>query len=124
MPWVPPIIFGIIGNILLVTAGIGRKYETIPEPQSKPEVILDPEKAALNKRLDTITWGCFLIMWAGFLFVSKIWNQVPDGLWFIVVGAIMLVLNTARYFNKIKMSGLPLSWVSSLLLVAWSSCSA
>jgi hypothetical protein len=105
MPWVPPVVLGIVGIILLATAGIGGQSEASPAPQPKPEVIQDPEKAAMNKRLESIAWGCFLIMWAGSMFVSRIWNQVPDGVWSIGVGAIMLGLNAARYFNKIKMSG-------------------
>src|SRR5512135_1087398 len=68
---------------------------------SKPRI--DPEKAALNKRMESIAWGLFLIMLGGFMFVSK--NSVPAGLWSIGVGIIMLGLNVARYMNKIKMSG-------------------
>lgn len=71
--------------------------------QTTPQPVVDPEKAALNKRLETIGWGCFLIMLGGFMFMPK--NQVPDGLWSIGVGLIMLGLNAARYFNKIRMSG-------------------
>jgi hypothetical protein len=105
MPWAPPIIFAIVGIILVATAGIGGQSEATPAPQAKPEMIQDPEKAAFNKRLEGIAWGCFLIMWAGFLFVPKIWHQVPEGAWSVGVGVIMLGLNAARYFNKIKMSG-------------------
>jgi hypothetical protein len=105
MPWVPPIVFGIVGIVLLATAGIGGQSEVATAPQAKPEMIQDPKKAALNKRLEGIAWGCFLVMWAGFLFVPKIWHQVPEGLWSIGVGVIMLGLNAARYFSKIKMSG-------------------
>jgi hypothetical protein len=63
----------------------------------------DPEKAALNNRLETMAWGCFLIMLGGFWFVPK--ELVPGGLWSIGVGLIMLGLNTARYYSRIKMSG-------------------
>lgn len=61
------------------------------------------EKAALNKRLETTAWGLFLIMLGGFMFVPK--SQVPQGLWSIGIGVIMLGLNTARYFYAIRMSG-------------------
>jgi len=105
MPWVPPVVFAIAGIILLATAGIGGQSETQVAPETKPEIVQDPEKAALNKRLESIAWGCFLIMWAGFLLWPKVWQQVPDGLWSIGVGVIMLGLNATRYFNKIKMSG-------------------
>jgi hypothetical protein len=48
-----------------------------------------------------MAWGFFLIMIGGFMFLP----QAPEGLWSIGVGAIMLGLNAARYFNGIKMSG-------------------
>ena len=71
--------------------------------QTQTPVIQDPEKAALNKRLETIAWGLFLIMLGGFMFVPK--NLAPDGLWSIAVGLIMLGLNVARYLNHVRMSG-------------------
>jgi hypothetical protein len=71
--------------------------------QTKTTITINPEKAVLNKRLETIAWGCFLIMLGGFMFVPK--SQAPAGLWSIGVGAIMLGLNAARYFNQIKISG-------------------
>ena len=107
MPWVPPVVLGIVGIILLATAGIGGQSEANPAAQVKPEMIQDPEKAALNKRLESIAWGCFLILWAGSMFWSRIMpdNPVREGLWSIGVGLILLGLNVTRYFNKIKMSG-------------------
>jgi len=99
MPWVPPLVLGIVGIVLLSTAG-GTQAKA---EEKQPEVIVDPEKAALNKRLETIGWGCFLIMLGGFMFVPR--EQIPKGLWSIGVGVIMLGLNVARYFYKIKLSG-------------------
>jgi hypothetical protein len=64
---------------------------------------VDPVKAAVNKRLEAIAWGLFLIMLGGLMFVPK--DRVPVGLWSIGVGAIMLGLNVARYLNHIRMSG-------------------
>lgn len=64
---------------------------------------VDSKKVELNKRLETTAWGLFLVMLGGFLFIPK--NLAPEGLWSIGVGLIMLGLNAARYFNKIKMSG-------------------
>jgi hypothetical protein len=69
----------------------------------KTQTTLDPEKAALNKRMENAAWGLFLIMLGGFAFVPK--AQVPDGSWSIGIGLIMLGLNAARYFNHLKMSG-------------------
>jgi len=106
-PWAPPIIFAIVGIILLATAGIGSPNEAAAAQAPKPEVVVDPEKAALNKRLETIAWGCFLILWAGSMFWKAVapGTPLPDGLWSIGVGLIFLGLNLARYLNKIRMSG-------------------
>ncbi|HEU5102341.1 MAG TPA: hypothetical protein VFU22_25135 [Roseiflexaceae bacterium] len=65
-------------------------------------------KEALNKRLEAIGWGLFLvIIGALWLFPEGI---VPDGTWLIAAGVIMLGVNLVRYLNDIKMS-----WASVLL---------
>jgi len=97
MPWVPPVVLGIVGIVLLATAG-EREKETAPA-----QVVQDPGKAALNKRLETAAWGLFLIMLGGFALVPD--ETIPKGVWAMGVGTIMLGLNAARYFYKIKMSG-------------------
>lgn len=61
------------------------------------------EKRAINKRLETTAWGLFLIMLGGFALIPD--DMVPRGIWSIGVGVIMLGLNAARYYFKIKMSG-------------------
>jgi hypothetical protein len=57
----------------------------------------------LNKRLEDIGWGLFLIM------VGALWlmpgAQLPQGIWLIGAAAIMLGLNAVRYLNGITMSG-------------------
>ena len=63
----------------------------------------EAEEKALNKRLDTIAWACFLIMIGCLGLVPK--EQVPEGTWLVGVGIIWLGLNAARYLNRIKMSG-------------------
>jgi hypothetical protein len=68
---------------------------------SKP--IQDPEKAALNKRLETTFWGLFLIMLGGWALVPAV--AIPKGAWSIGVGLLMLGLNATRYFSGIRMSG-------------------
>jgi len=100
MPWVPPVVLGIMGVVLLATAGRGEK-ESVQATQAK--TVQDPEKAALNKRLETVAWGLFLIMLGGFMFVPE--EIIRGGWWSIGVGLIMLGLNAARYFNGLKMSG-------------------
>ncbi len=68
---------------------------------SKP--IQDPEKAALNKRLETTFWGLFLIMLGGWALIPA--ATIPKGAWSIGVGFLMLGLNATRYFSGIRMSG-------------------
>jgi hypothetical protein len=100
MPWVPPVVLAIVGAVLLATSlGWARSREEAP----KAEVVIDPKKAALNKRLETVAWGCFLIMLGGFLFIPQ--EIIKGGWWSIGVGVIMLGLNAARYANGLRMSG-------------------
>ncbi|MFL7871392.1 MAG: hypothetical protein AB8I58_21370 [Anaerolineales bacterium] len=98
MPWVPVVIVGIVGIVLLATAWTGQA-----EVKEKPKIVEDPERAALNKRLETIAWGAFLILLGGFMFVPE--EIIKGGWWSIGVGLIMLGLNAARYVNGLRMSG-------------------
>jgi hypothetical protein len=98
MPWVPPVVLVIVGIVLLATANEGEKKE---EP--KPEATVDPDKAALNKNIERVAWGAFLIMLGGFMFVPE--EIIKGGWWSIGVGLIFLGLNAARYFNGLRMSG-------------------
>ncbi len=100
VPWVPPIVLGIVGIVLLALAGSSGQATA---KEKKPEVAKDPEKAALNKRLESVGWGLFLIMAGGFALVPD--ETIPKGLWSIGIGIIMLGLNAARYYYKIRMSG-------------------
>ena len=100
MPWVPPVVLGTAGIVLLATAGRGGREAS---QKAEREIVVDPEKAALNKRLETIGWGCFLIMLGGFMFIPD--TVVAKGFWSIGVGLILLGLNAARYFYGLKMSG-------------------
>lgn len=95
MPWVPPVVLGIVGIILLATANQPK--------EKKEEMQIDPEKAARNKRLETAAWGAFLIMLGGFLFVPQ--EIIRGGWWSIGVGVIFLGLNAARYLSGLRMSG-------------------
>jgi hypothetical protein len=99
MPYIPSIVLGIIGIVLITTAR-GTKQETSEEEQPAP---VDEAKAALNKRLEIIGWGCFLVMVGCFIFVPH--KIVDSGFWSIGVGLIMLGLNTARYYYHIRISG-------------------
>jgi hypothetical protein len=98
MPYIPPIILGIVGIVLLVTARKGTSQNT----QEVQITAKNAEKAALNKRLETIGWGCFVLMVGGFIFVPH--TIVAKGVWSIGVGVIMLGLNIARFFYGIRLS--------------------
>jgi len=126
MPWIPVLILGVIGIILLATARESEAARVArAAEEAKPEAPIDSGKAALNKRLETIAWGLFLIMLGGFMFVPE--EIISGGTWPIGVGLIMLGLNLARYFNGIKMSGFTtalgiISVVSGLLeLAGWAN---
>lgn len=64
------------------------------------------EKDLLNKRLENISWGLFLVMLGGLWLVPDQW--IPEGSWLIGAGLIMLGLNLVRYIKGIKMSGFTL----------------
>ncbi len=57
-------------------------------------------KQDLNKRLETVGWGLFLIMLGGFALVKT----VPEGTWLIGAGLIMLGLNAVRLLLGIRAS--------------------
>lgn len=114
MPWLPPAALAVLGIVLLALSS--EKGEEVAEekpteaPAKSAEVSakpsaegIDPEKAALNKRFESIAWGCFLIMLGGFALIPD--ETIPRGVWSIGVGLIMLGLNAVRYLNHIRMSG-------------------
>jgi hypothetical protein len=61
---------------------------------------LDAGKRELNRRLETVGWGLFLIMLGGFALVK----EVPEGTWLIGAGLIMLGLNAVRLLVGIRAS--------------------
>ena len=73
------------------------------ETTPPPEPTINPEKAALNKQLETAFWGLFLIMLGGQWFLRD--TNLPAGIWDIGVGLLFLGLNAARYLNGLHMSG-------------------
>ena len=79
-----------------------------------PAVNSTDPKIHLNKRLEAIAWGLFLVM------IGCLWlipdEQVPEGTWLIGVGVIMLGLNLARNLYGIKMSGFTL-FLGTLALI-------
>ena len=65
--------------------------------------VQNPEKAALNKRFESVAWGLFFIMLGGFMLIPE--TTISKGFWSLGLGLILLGLNAARYFNGIRMSG-------------------
>lgn len=73
------------------------------------EVLVDKEQLrqeALNKRLESIAWALFLIMIGGLWLVPD--ATLPEGIWSIGVGLILLGLNAARRWKGLRMSGFTL----------------
>jgi hypothetical protein len=64
----------------------------------------DVQKGALDKQLDSIGWGLFLLMIGCLLLVPDEWG-VPDGTWLLGTGLIILALVVVRLLNGIKISG-------------------
>ena len=56
----------------------------------------------LNKTLENIAWGLFLVMIGGMWLAPE--DVVPEGTWLIGVGLIMIGLNAARHLKGIKTS--------------------
>lgn len=99
MPWIPVVVLAIVGIVLLATVNQTEEKKE----EKKMEATVDSEKAALNKRMETMAWGAFLIMLGGFMFVPE--EIIKGGWWSIGVGLIFLGLNAARYFSGLRMSG-------------------
>lgn len=87
----------------LLRSGLSQEAIAMSAQITPSPITQNSEKAALNKRLESIGWGLFLIMLGGFALVPE--ETIPKGLWSIGVGVIMLGLNVTRYVYKIRMSG-------------------
>ena len=62
---------------------------------------MTPARRELNHRLETVSWGLFLIMLGGFALIPS----VPEETWLIGAGVIMLGLNAVRLLLGIRVSG-------------------
>ena len=67
--------------------------------------VTDPRKADLNRRLESVSWGLFLIMIGGLALAP---SPIPQGTWLIGAGIIMLGLNGLRLLLGIRASGFTL----------------
>jgi cytosine/uracil/thiamine/allantoin permease len=61
---------------------------------------MTPARHELNRRLESISWGLFLIMLGGFALL----RSVPEGTWLVGAGVIMLGLNAVRLLLGIRVS--------------------
>jgi hypothetical protein len=78
---------------------------------------MTPAQRELNHRLETISWGLFLVMLGGFALTKA----VPEGTWLIGAGVIMLGLNAVRLILGIRVSGFTVVLGTVALLSGMSS---
>ena len=71
-------------------------------PDDQPSGKQEAQKNVLDKRLDSIGWGLFLIMIGGLWLAPE--GVVPEGTWLIGTGVIILGLMGIRYLYGIKVS--------------------
>ena len=62
----------------------------------------DKREKALNKKLEAVAWGLFVITIGVLLLVPE--DQRPETAWLVGAGTIMLALNLVRYLVGIKLS--------------------
>lgn len=62
-----------------------------------------PNRNLLNQRFQGTAWAIFLIM-SGVLWLLPTW-LIPDGLWLLGTGFVLLGLNVARALHDIETSG-------------------
>lgn len=74
------------------------------EHKEKPQTKQDAQKKALDKRLDALGWGLFLIMIGCLWLIPE--ESVPEGTWLIGAGVIILGLIGIRFLYGIKISGI------------------
>lgn len=61
------------------------------------------DREELNQRFQSVAWAIFLIM-SGVLWLLPSW-LLPDGLWMLGTGFVLLGLNVARALHDIETSG-------------------
>ena len=70
---------------------------------NQPTNVQATAEQSLNKRLEAIGWGLFLILLGGIWLAPK--GTIPEGTWLIGVGLILVGLNIARALNNIRANG-------------------
>jgi hypothetical protein len=79
----------------------------------------ETSKQALDKRLDAIGWGLFLIMLGGLWLAPE--GTIPESAWLIGTGVIILGLSVVRYLNGIEVSWF---WIGLGILALGTGLSA
>jgi ethanolamine transporter EutH len=74
----------------------------LPSAENPQEVPV-PADVALNKRLERIAWGVFLILLGGLWLIPN--RIIPDGAWLVAAGVVLLGLNLARRQMSLPISG-------------------
>jgi hypothetical protein len=87
----------------------------LTEQKEQPQTQQDAQKKALDKRLDALGWGLFLIMIGCLWLIPE--ERVPEGTWLIGAGVIILGLIGIRFLYGIKISGVWL--VTGVLALAF-----
>jgi len=67
-------------------------------------VSMTTEKKALNKQLETASWGIFFVGLGGILAVQSIYKIDIKGGIFITIGLLLVALNAVRYQKQIPVS--------------------
>jgi hypothetical protein len=62
----------------------------------------EPQHRTFDRQLERISWALFLIMIGGLALVPE--GVVPEGIWLVGAGLIMLGLNVVRHLNGIHIS--------------------
>lgn len=64
------------------------------------------EKDILNKRIENVGWGFFLVLIGGLWLVPD--RFIPEGTWLIGAAFILFGINIVRHLNQIRMSNFTL----------------
>jgi hypothetical protein len=78
------------------------------------------EKKALNKQLETASWGIFFVGLGGILAVQSIYKIDIKGGIFMTIGLLLVALNAIRYQKQIPVSKFTLFIGIILLLIGVS----
>jgi hypothetical protein len=75
----------------------------------------DQQRRILDHRLEEGAWGLFLVLMGALWLLPD--SRVPDDLWLVVAGVIMLGLNAARSFNHLRVHTLTIILGAAAVLV-------